>query len=403
MNDTGLHTDFRIPSSEIQQRINLLQQELQAQDIGGLFIVQRVDLLYFSGTSQNGFLFVPGEGEPILFIRRYLPRAEAESSIRQIVKIQSIKEIPGLITDFYGKQPDVLGFEYDVIPVREFQFYQSVFKGSKCVDGSAAIHDVRQLKSEWEIEQIEACGRLSGKIFNYIRNEIRPGISEMEFSGMYEAFARKSGHSAGIRSRDYQAEAYNWHILSGANGGMVGFLDSPASGAGTSPAFACGASAKLLAANEPIMIDIGTVLNGYHMDETRMYAIGTMPEMARQASEAAIDIHNTVIDMAKPGVSADELYQTAVKRADKLGFAEWYLGPPDYKVRFVGHGIGCELVEPPILAPGRHKPLQSGMVFALEPKLVAENQFCAGIESVFCITDTGSRLLSTVPVDNFIC
>jgi Xaa-Pro aminopeptidase len=72
-------------------------------------------------------------------------------------------------------------------------------------------------------------------------------------------------------------------------------------------------------------------------------------------------------------------------------------------VSFIGHGIGIELVEPPIIARGRQTPLEAGMVLALEPKMVYENEFAAGVESVFVVTETGGRLISKVPVEIFIC
>ena len=90
-------TTFKVPASEILQRAENVQKQLRLQDIGGLFIVQRVDLFYFSGTAQNGFLFIPAEGEPVLFIKQYFPRAREESSIKNIIEIESITGIPGLI------------------------------------------------------------------------------------------------------------------------------------------------------------------------------------------------------------------------------------------------------------------------------------------------------------------
>ena len=70
---------------------------------------------------------------------------------------------------------------------------------------------------------------------------------------------------------------------------------------------------------------------------------------------------------------------------------------------FIGHGIGLELVEPPLIARGRDTSLEAGMVFALEPKLVFENEFAAGVESVLRVTETGGRLISKVPVEIFVC
>jgi Xaa-Pro aminopeptidase len=80
---------FKVPASEIDSRTLRLQKELQTSEIDGFFIVQRVDLFYFSGTAQNGFMYIPSAGAPLLFIKQYLPRAEEESSVASIIKINS--------------------------------------------------------------------------------------------------------------------------------------------------------------------------------------------------------------------------------------------------------------------------------------------------------------------------
>ncbi|HBF42045.1 MAG TPA: aminopeptidase P family protein [Desulfobacteraceae bacterium] len=392
---------FEVPASEIVNRISMIQKELRQHDIDGLFVVQRVDLFYFSGTAQNGFLYIPAEGAPLLLIKKYMPRAERESSIEHIIEIKSVKDVPRLIYDLYKGLPHTLGFELDVVPVNQFNFFRTLFPDQECVDGSPLIRKVRTIKSEWEISRMDRAAELSRRTFEYIKENIRPGYAEIEFAGMFETFARKIGHGAKLRVRDYQTEGYPWHILSGKSGGMVGVLDSPASGEGTSAAFPCGGGNKKLASDEPIMIDLGSVLNGYHFDETRMFAIGAMPKKAFDASKAAIDIHNEVLNRVKPGISLDELFQISMRRSGLLGYAEPYLGPPGYKVNFIGHGIGLELIEQPIIASGKKSPLQPGMILALEPKMVFKNQFTAGIESVFLVTKTGHRLVSQTPVKVF--
>ena len=84
-----LTNPYKVPASEIKARGLKIQQELRQNDIDGLFIAQRVDLFYFSGTAQNGYMYIPAEGRPILFIKQYLPRAVIESSVDDIVKIES--------------------------------------------------------------------------------------------------------------------------------------------------------------------------------------------------------------------------------------------------------------------------------------------------------------------------
>ena len=346
---------------------------------------------------------MPAEGEPLLCIKKYMPRAQKESPLQNIVEIGSINDVPGLLSDSFGKRPRTLGFELDVLPVRDFNFFRGRLGVKDYMDGSPLIQKVRMIKSPWEIEQMDSTAQLSQKTFEYIRTTIRPGFTEMEFAGMFETFARKLGHGAKMRVRDYQTEGYPWHILSGKSGGMVGLLDSPASGEGTSVAFPCGAGNKPLAAQEPIMIDFTSVLNGYHLDETRMFAIDAMPDRAMRASQATIHLHNAVLERVKPGITVGELFEISASEAKSLGYEEQYLGPPGYKVTFIGHGLGLELIEPPVIAKGKEDPLLPGMTFALEPKMVFQKEFAAGIESVLLVTASGCRLVSKVPVKIFIC
>ena len=297
----------------------------------------------------------------------------------------------------------MLALELDVLPVIEYEFYCTLFGDRQYVDGSPAIMKVRGLKSAWEIEQMEATAEMSRKTFEYMCGAIRPGISEMEFAGMYETAARRLGHGGKLRTRHFQSEGYPWHVLSGENGGMVGMLDSPSSGRGTSAAFPSGAGHRKLQKNEPILVDFASVLNGYHIDETRMFAIERMPDRALDACRAAIDVHNEIIATVKPGMTTGEVFERSVAEADKRGYAEPFLGPAGSKVRFVGHGIGVELIEPPFLAEGKTDVLEPGATIALEPKLCFQGEFAAGIESVFAVTDNGACLISRVPVDIFLC
>jgi Xaa-Pro dipeptidase len=396
-------TSFSIPITQIEKRLSNLQEQLRVNGLDGALIVQRVDLIYFSGTAQNGCLFVPAHAAPLLFIKRSYTRARKESPLKHVLRIQSFKDVPRLIRDVYTDPPEKLGLELDVMPVNQFRFITSLFPGCCPVDASKLILAIRMIKSDWEIAQMEQTAYMSAQTFAYMQSALQRGYTEMEFAGMFETFARRLGHGGKIRIRDYQTEGYPWHVLSGKSGSLPGLLDSPASGSGTSLAFPCGAGHKKLQPHEPIMVDFAAVLNGFHMDETRMFAINTMPARALKASEDAINIHDYILENAGPGMSSDELFQMAVRRADSLGCADNFLGTLQRKVTFIGHGIGHELVEPPIIAQGKKDRLQPGMAIALEPKMVVENEFTAGIESVFVVTEDGTRLISRVPVSVFIC
>ena len=395
------HRDTPIPAAEIRHRCSQLQLSLQQNNIDAGFIVQRVDLLYFSGTAQNGALYVPAHGDPLLFIKRYFPRARKESPLEQVFAIQSVRDIPNLISKYQDRQAKNLGLEFDVMPVAEFRFFEKLFPRQQLVDISSIILDIRKIKSVWDIQQMERTAEMSAATFDYMRQVLNPGMTEMEFASLYEAFARKAGHAGQVRVRNYQTEGYSWHVLSGPNGSMIGVLDSPASGMGSSHAFPCGAGKRKIGSRDPIMFDFASVRNGYHMDETRMFVIGKMPPDAYAASQAAIAIQQELLASIRPGMCAHDLYRQSLKTAKAMGFKDSYLGVHGHQVSFVGHGIGYELIEPPFIAHAKEDELLPGMTIALEPKFVIAGAFAAGIESVIQITQSKARLISKTPVEIF--
>jgi Xaa-Pro aminopeptidase len=222
----------------------------------------------------------------------------------------------------------------------------------------------------------------------------------MEFSGMFQTFARKHGHGAKLRVRNFQAERY---FLNRKNNGPIRLLDSHTSEEGISAVFPSGVGNKLLAPGEPIMIDFGSVLNGYHMVETRMFAIKSMPQRAMVVCRAAIEMHQAILELVKPGISLDELFRHCVETAKSFGSAEPNLDFPGYETSFVGHGIGLELIEPPIISMDKKDCIEPGTTFALESKMVFNNEFSAAIKSVFLATEQGVRFISKVPLEIFIC
>lgn len=391
------------PEAEILARVQLLKQHMETGGITAVFLTHKPDIFYFSGTAQDCYLYIHLDHDPILFVKRYYPRAVQESPLKSIFKISSIKNIPETILDLHQHLPETCGLAFDVVPVRDFHFYQKLFNPTIFCDTTFLINECRQIKSTCEINLLKASARLSEKTFAHIRTILRPGISEMELSGEIEIFARKFGHSGTMLGRNYRAVMYPFHILSGTSGGLAGAVDTPCSGTGTSALHPSGAGPRKIKENDPVLIDFGTILNGYHMDETRMFAIGSMETKALDASKAAIEILQTLVAMMKPGMVINEVFHASIATAVKLGYEKQFLGLPGIKSNFIGHGLGLELVEAPVISKGNRDTLKPGMVLALEPKFIFKNQFAAGVESVVHITTRGAEYLTTIPHDIFIC
>ena len=96
-------------------------------------------------------------------------------------------------------------------------------------------------------------------------------------------------------------------------------------------------------------------------------------------------------------MSAGSLYTMGVDHAAKCGFADHFMGADPRRIRFVGHGVGLELDEFPIIAKGQEMLLKPGMVIALEPKLIFPGVGVVGIENTHVVTEDGLHQLGRYP------
>ena len=389
------------PRDELENRLTRLREHMKSSEIEALLVIQKMDLYYLSGTTQDGLLFVPLEGRPLLMIRRELERARLESSLEEIVSLKSIRHLPSLISSHGGKLPQALGLSMDVLPVKDYFRYEELFPDTKLIDASSALRDTRKIKSPFEIELMRAGAEIGRKVYQEARETLREGMTEIEFGALLEAAAKRYGHEGLLRVRSLNYEAYSWHVLSGLSGGIVSQSDSPMGGLGLSPAFPVGASLKVMRAHEPILVDFGICYHGYQVDETRMFSIGKMGKKFSDAYKACRHIHDALLEEIRPGAKCEALFQKGIQVAEELGYSESYLGPPGLQTRFVAHGIGLELNEPPFLAKGHAYPLERGMTFALEPKMVFPGEGSVGFENTVLVTHEGYEVLTPLEEEVF--
>ena len=398
----GRSLGFRYtPKEEVTGRLARLRTGLREKSIEAALIIQKMDGYYFSGTAQDSLLFIPLEGDPLLLVRREIERARVESPIEKVTHFFSLGELPDLIREHWGRVPETLGLELDVLPTRDYFRFQELFPRARLLDTAPIIRDIRKIKSPFEIGLMKISGEIGERVYLEARENLREGMTEIEFAGLMEAIAKKYGHEGLLRTRSINYEAYTWHVLSGPNGGIVSQSDSPMGGLGLSPAFPVGASLRVMGAHEPILVDFGICYHGYQVDQTRMFSIGKMKHKFLEAYRACREIHDAVLAETRAGADCESLFQKSVQLAQKLGYAENYLGPPGLQTRFVGHGIGLELGEPPFLAHGQSCPLEAGMTFALEPKIVFPGEGAVGLENTVLVTEAGFEILTPMAQDVF--
>lgn len=389
------------PKEELSSRIIRLQASLLAEDVQGVVIIQKTDLYYFAGTSQQGWLYIPAEGEPLLMIFKEYDRAVVESSLDDIVSLSSPKKIPRMLRDKGYEVPKTLGMELDVVPANLYFQYCSIFSDSRVVDISTQVRLIRAVKSDYEIERVRRAAALSDKVAARVPELLEVGKTEVTLAGELEAYARSLGHQGIVRMRLFGSELFYGHLMSGEAAAVPSYLASPTGGNGVSSCIGQGAGHKRISRNEMVLVDYVFALDGYLSDHARIFVMGELPAELNNAHEAMLGIQAMVKEAARPGVPTGELYEMMVAMAESRGYADTFMGVGERKIRFAGHGVGLELDEYPFIAKNQQLELAEGMVLALEPKVILPGKGVVGIENTHLVTTSG--LESLTRFDDAIC
>lgn len=373
---------------EHQARTARLQQTLAARTLDGALLLAAVDVLYYAGTRQNGVLWVPAAGDPVLLVRKSFARAKAEGSVRDVRPFPPSKELAAAL----GAKGKV-GTPFDAAPQATLDWWRRQLPAAELVDLSAAVRGQRAVKSAAELAaQRESAARL-GAVFAQIPTFLRAGMRELDLSVEIEARLRRAGAEGAPRMRGFNNEMWMGIAVAGAAAAEPGCFDGPVVGQGLHAAYPAGSSEHVIQAGEPVLFDFCFIHKGYVSDMTRVAVVGDLSPELRRAHDVAIAIQEEVAAGLVPGAIPQELWERARARAEREGLGDRFMGPPGDQARFVAHGIGLELDELPILAPGFKEPLVEGQVLAVEPKFVFPGIGAVGVENDYAVAPGGGERL----------
>ncbi len=379
-----------------KRRLKALRAEMERKGIEAALLQHWADIYYFSGVNQRSTLMIPLEKEPVLLVQVGMYEAIKRSWIREIRGLEGIQSLKTLFSEL-GLERARIGINEDVISAKLHKRLVDALPDLSFIDISPLILGLRQIKSEEEISIIRKAAEVSRKGHKRAEEILREGLTELELAAEIETTLRKAGHSGFLclRGRNLSG-GYGIIGPSGPNLGVIsGMGDITITGRGLGPAFPFGASKRKIKQGEMVIIDIGTNFQGYHSDEARMYVIGKADKKKRKAFEIILDAQETALDVVKPGIKGKEVYKAAKKVVDKAGYGEYFAALKDYPhYTYVGHGVGLEINEPPLLTPEDETILRENMTLAIEPKLIAPH-WGVSLEDTILITSKGWEFLTT--------
>lgn len=383
------------PKNELEYRYRRLQQEMARSGLDAVLMLQKADLFYFTGTIQAGALYVPASGDPLFLVQRDFMRGRMESALKEVHPLAELKELPGRVADFGHGEPKNIGFELDVVPVNLFERLRALYPRAGHCDATPLIRRVRMVKSHYEIHILQDAAQQADKVQLMVRQALRPGMSEVELAAELERGARREGHQGVLRVRAFNGELAFARVLSGTDAATPSSGETVLGGMGLTPALGQGAGYCRIAQNETVLVEFVGCFDGYCVSQSRTVSLKAPPERLKRGYQEMVGLQRGLLELAGQGESWEAIYRWAVAQAARLGYGESFLGAAGARSPYVGHGIGIEVDELPLLGEGfADQRIETGMVFTLEPKVVFPGEGAAGIENTYYLSEQGVKQLT---------
>jgi Xaa-Pro aminopeptidase len=287
-----------------------------------------------------------------------------------------------------------IGLQHGEIPASIYMFFNeklSLF--GQCPDITELVHGQREIKSAWEIEMLEAGAVIQLKMFDAVAEAGAEGVTELELVAAAEAVSRAEGYGGSVQMRRFPMQCDRGVIIAGRAGGIPSFFDSALGGVGAHPLSSMGSSFNKIKANETVLVDLLHIHRGYVVDATRMFVAGHLDEKWNSRLEDILAVKDTVVDVLGSGETCQQAWRQGLALADEFGHKDHLMGMNPDQSKFLGHSVGLQLDETPVVAEGFDRPLPIGGTMAIEPKLVYSDG-SIGSEDTWVRDEDGMRPLT---------
>ena len=382
-----------------QDRIKIFQSKLMESNLACALLVYSRDILYYTGTSQPSYLAVWPENFR-LFVRSGFDFAVQDVFIDR-EKIEEERRLENIGKKIFAGEksgPQRIGAELDILTVEQFGHFRKAFPNFDFVNISPLILEQRKTKDPSEIDKIRKACQAIHQGHEAVLATLKDGMTELELAAAVENAHRLAGHEGIFFIRQPDFFMSRGPITSGPNLFKISGVVYTITGVGLSSSVPAGPSQRKIAKGDLVIVDIPTLVDGYHADQTRTYCLGPATEAARAMYGDLKAIADHLITQMRPDMKCSDIYRMAVEKAKTLGREGQLQNFGRGKIsRLIGHGIGLELNEPPIPSEYDHSPVDENYVIALDMHMMDSDVGVVKLEDMILIGKDGNEILTKSP------
>jgi Xaa-Pro dipeptidase len=326
----------------------------------GAFIMTVADV-----RPRQAFAVLPADGEPVALVCSIERKQMIEESWIKDIRVYTefvddpVDALADVLRDI-GIATGTIGIDLDYLPVTSHTRLMSKLSNLKLINTSPKISSVRTIKSPDEIEYLDR-------------------ITKQTHKAVLDAM---SASRLGETERDMANRIANGIINNGADGTRFIVFGS---GLRSSHTHAL-ANDRIPLKSEIIRLDVAGTYGAWSSDFARTYSSGEPTLLQRETYEKLWDIQTSTINMVRPGMPAEDTFFFCKEKFEQAGLT--------FTMPHIGHSLGVELHESPMLRPGEKTKLEVGMVINIEPLITDSAGETYHLEDLFVVTEQGPRLLT---------
>ena len=341
----------------MNQRVERLRAELGDLGAASFLLSDPVNVRYLTGfESSNAFVLVKHKQVVLLTDGRYIGAAREVESVEAMLVDREFS--PGVAAALPGLVEGAVAFEADHLTVARHATLAA--SGLDLVPTSGAVQRLRAVKDDAELEEIRRAARIADSVYERLAQESVVGRTERDVAWWFEQALHEEG-AEGI--------AFDITVASGPNAAL--------------PHHHTGE--RTIEAGETLVVDAGARVDGYCSDCTRTFATGPLPEDLRRAYAACRSAQEAALSAVRAGADARGLDEIARREIEDAGFEV---------LHGLGHGVGLEVHELPVLRQTASGVLEQANVVTVEPGVYLEGRGGVRIEDLVIVTERRAEVLT---------
>jgi Xaa-Pro aminopeptidase len=343
-------------------RVERLRAELDGTEAASFLVSNPINVRYLTGfESSNAFVLVEHKRVLLLTDGRYVEAAREVEGVEAVLVDREFA--PGAAQELPAIAEGPVAFEADHLTYGRHETLAAA--GLELVPMSGVIQRLRAVKEPGELDAIRRAARILDAVYERLAGESLSGRTEKEVGWWFERALREEGADE---------LAFDVTVASGPNAAF--------------PHHHTGE--RRIGAGETVLVDAGAKVDGYCSDCTRTFATGALPEDLRAAYAACRSAQEAALAEVEAGADARTLDEIARRELRDGGFEV---------LHGLGHGVGLEVHELPVMRPTADGALEAGNVVTVEPGVYLPGRGGVRIEDLVIVGEHRAEVLSPFTKD----